>query len=118
MVPPKLDDIVCNLLDPKARWLTHAKTNLTRKMSEELALAEKTKPSGQSGAELQVQNITFNSNYNLLLNKVPPFLHTFESVSDNMLTFLSGIQSDEQTSQNKLKAYKECMVSEETAYKA
>ena len=38
-------------------------------MNEELSLPEKTKPSGQWGAELQVQNITFNSNYNLFLNK-------------------------------------------------
>ena len=53
-------------------------------MNEDLALAEKIKPSGQSVAELQVQNFTFNSNYNLFFNKAPLFLQTFESASDYM----------------------------------
>ena len=83
-------------------------------MNEELALADQIKPSAQPGLELQVQLITFNSNYGLFLNKSPLFLHTFESAIDAMLAFLLAIQSDDLQAQNKLKEYKDWMVTEET----
>ena len=75
MASRNLGDIVVNVPEFKAQWLalqgtfTYAKSNLTRKMNEEFALAKQTKPSAEPGPELQVPFITFNSNYGSFLKK-------------------------------------------------
>ena len=90
-----------NVPEFKAQWLalkgtlTYAKSNLTRKLNEELALAEQSKPSAEPGPELQVQFITFNSNYGLFLKKAPGCLQTFEAACDAMLAFLSTAQPED-----------------------
>ena len=81
--PPNLGEILVDVLDFKAQWLalkgtlTYAKSNFTRKLNEELALAELSKPSADPGPELQVQLITFTSNYGLYLKKSPGWLQKF-----------------------------------------
>ena len=82
---PNLGDILVNVPEFKAQWLalkgtlTYAKSNLTQKLNEELASAELSKPSADPGPELQVQLITFTSNYGLFLKKIPGWLQTFEN---------------------------------------
>ena len=92
--PPNLGEILADIPDLKAQWLalkstlTYAKSNLTRKLNDELARVESSKPSADPGPELQVQLIKFTSNYGLYLTKPPSWLQTFENACDTMLAFI------------------------------
>ena len=122
--PPNLGEFLADVPDFKAQWLalkgtlTYAKSNFTRKLNDELALAESSKPSAANpGPELQVQLITFNTNYNLYLTKSPSWLQTFENACDTMLAFLSTAQPEDVQIVGKLQEYKEHIISEEIKYK-
>ena len=102
-MPASLADIVITMPEQKSAWaalrgsLTHFKASLTRKLNEELELAENLKPTVQSGPELRIQYVTYNSYYGLFLQRAPLLLQSFENASDAFLCFLVGIDTEDPT---------------------
>ena len=121
--PPNLGEILADVPEFKAQQLalkgtlTYAKSNLTRKLTNELALAESSKPSATNpGPELTVQQITFNTNFKLYLTISPSWLQTIEKACDSMLKFLSTVQPEDMQIMGKLQEYSEYIISEEIKY--
>ena len=87
----------------KAKWsslkgaLKHSKASLTRKLQEEVETSEKLAPTVTSGPEAGVQLIKYNSYHNLFL------LQSFGAASDAILSFLRGIEGQQDDFANKVK---------------
>ena len=114
---PNLGEILADVPEFKAQWLalkgtlTYAKSNLTRKLTSELLLAESSKPSiTNPGPELTVQQIQFNTNYRWYLTKSPSWLQTFEKACDSMLKFLSTAQAEDVQIMGKLQEYTDYII--------
>ena len=94
------------------------KSALTRKLNQEVKLANGSVPDKEAAAvDASMQVVTFMLNYQQFLSKAPNWLATFEAATEDILCFLHGMITDSNDAQEKLEKYITWTANEEDWYK-